>query len=114
MAHTDLDLRERRANQDVLNAKVPVSKNAAELGRHRSTVYRESKRNGFKDDLSWHLSTHRVARRPRGTRRRKEPKFHRDVSILFRPDDVAHRRQFGHWEADFMLFKQKLGQANVT
>jgi len=23
---------------------------------------------------------------------------------------VAHRRQFGHWEADLMLFKQKLGQ----
>ena len=29
-------------------------------------------------------------------------------------DDVAHRRQFGHWEGDLMLFKQKLGQTNVT
>ena len=72
--------------------------------------------------------THRVARRPRRTRRRREPKFHRDVSILFRPDDVAHRRQFGHslpdrrfvkqicreGEADLMLFKQKHGQTNVT
>ena len=46
--------------------------------------------------------------------RRQEPKFDRDVSILFRPDDVAHRRQFGHWEGDLMLFKQKLGQTNVT
>jgi IS30 family transposase len=27
---------------------------------------------------------------------------------------VAHRREFGHWEGDFMLFKQKLGQTNVT
>ena len=25
--------------------------------------------------------------------RRREPKFRRDVSILFRPDDVAHRRE---------------------
>jgi hypothetical protein len=25
--------------------------------------------------------------------RRRKPKFRRDVSILFRPDDVAHRRE---------------------
>jgi IS30 family transposase len=68
----------------------------------------------MRDDLWWYLPTHRVARRPRRTRRRRDPKFHRDVSILFRPDDVAHRRQFGHWEGDLMLFKQKLGQTNVT
>lgn len=68
----------------------------------------------MRNDLWWYLPTHRVARRPRRTRRRREPKFHRDVSILFRPDDVAHRRQFGHWEGDLMLFKQKLGQTNVT
>ena len=71
-------------------------------------------REGMRDDLWWYLPTHRVARRPRRTRRRREPKFHRDVSILFRPDDVAHRRQFGHWEGDLMLFKQKRGQTNVT
>jgi IS30 family transposase len=38
MAHSELDLRERRAIEDVLNANVPVSKRAAEIGRHRSTV----------------------------------------------------------------------------
>lgn len=36
------------------------------------------------------------------------------ISILFRPDNAAHRRQFGHWEGDLMLSKQKLGEANVT
>ncbi|KGM88761.1 Transposase [Roseovarius mucosus DSM 17069] len=50
MAHTELDLRERRAIEDMLNAKVPVSKIAAEIGRHRSTVYREIKRNYFTDE----------------------------------------------------------------
>ena len=49
MAHTELDLRERRAIEDMLNAKVPVSKIAAEIGRHRSTVYREIKRDFFTD-----------------------------------------------------------------
>ena len=81
----------------------------------QETIYRYIySKEGMRDDLWWYLPTHRVARRPRRTRRRREPKFHREVSILFRPDDVAHRRQFGHWEGDLMLFKQKLGQTNVT
>ncbi len=47
MAHTELDLRERRAIEDMLNVKMPVSKIAIEIGRHRSTVFREMKRNRF-------------------------------------------------------------------
>jgi IS30 family transposase len=87
----------------------------AKLRVCQETIYRYIySKEGMRDDLWWYLPTHRVARRPRRTRRRREPKFHRDVSILFRPDDVAHRRQFGHWEGDLMLFKQKLGQSNVT
>ncbi|EAR51836.1 hypothetical protein OG2516_16084 [Oceanicola granulosus HTCC2516] len=47
MAHTGLDLRERRLIEDMLNAKTPVSRIATELGRHRSSVYREIKHNAF-------------------------------------------------------------------
>ncbi|MFK5998846.1 MAG: helix-turn-helix domain-containing protein, partial [Rhodobacterales bacterium] len=50
MTHTELDLRERRAIEDMLNAKMPVSKIAAEIGRHPSTIYRDIKQNGFVDD----------------------------------------------------------------
>ena len=46
MAHTELDLRERRTIEDMLNAKVPVREIAVEIGRHVSTVYRDIKRNG--------------------------------------------------------------------
>jgi transposase, IS30 family len=49
MAHTELDLRERRAIEDMLNVKMSVGKIAAEIGRHRSTVYREINRNRFID-----------------------------------------------------------------
>ena len=49
LAHTELDLRERRAIKDMLNAKMAVSKIATHLGRHRSTIYREIKRNHFAD-----------------------------------------------------------------
>ena len=69
---------------------------------------------GMKDELWWYLPTHRKSRTPRRARKKPAPRFHRDISILFRPDDVAHRREFGHWEGDLMLFKQKYGQVNVT
>jgi IS30 family transposase len=69
---------------------------------------------GMAQELWWNLPLHRKNRTPRRARKRQKSKFDRDVSILFRPDDVAHRRQFDHWEGDLMLFEQKRGQTNVT
>nr|WP_274379257.1 helix-turn-helix domain-containing protein [Rhodophyticola sp. CCM32] len=45
MAHTELGLRERRAIEDMLHAKVPVNEIAAAIGRHRSTIRPASARN---------------------------------------------------------------------
>lgn len=50
MAHTELDVREPRLIEDLLTAKARVSAIAARLGRHRSTIYREIKRNRFEDN----------------------------------------------------------------
>lgn len=47
MAHRELDLREGCAIEDMLNAKMSVTKIAAEIGRHRSSNYLEVKRNSF-------------------------------------------------------------------
>ena len=194
--YTQLSLQERRRIEDWWLAKIPVADMARVLKRHKSTIFREIKRNFWADDslpkkyagyfgmaahqrtqrrrstqrklirhpdlcrrvierikqgwtpeqignrmihegaklrvcqetiyryiyskegmaqeLWWYLPEHRKSRRPRRARKRLPPKFNRNVSILFRPDDVAHRRQFGHWKGDLMLFKQKLGQSNVT
>ena len=49
MAHKELNLRERRAIEDMLNAKIAVREITAEIGRHVSTVYREIKRNHYFD-----------------------------------------------------------------
>ncbi|MEP4198019.1 MAG: IS30 family transposase [Aliishimia sp.] len=65
-------------------------------------------------ELWWHLPLHRKNRIPRRARKRQKSKFDRDVSILFRPDDVAHRCEFGHWEGNLMLLEQKRGQTNMT
>lgn len=39
MAHTELNLRERRVIDDMLNAKISVRDIATEIGRHVSTLY---------------------------------------------------------------------------
>ena len=74
------------------------------------------------------LPEHRMARRPRRVRKRRAQRFDREVGILLRPplgilpseihcrtiDDVAHRRERGHWKGDLVLFKQSRGQTNAT
>ncbi len=50
MAHTELDLRERRVIEDMLNAKMSVRKIAVEIGRYCSMVHRDNKRNGYVDE----------------------------------------------------------------
>jgi IS30 family transposase len=50
MAHTELNLRERRTIEDMLNAKMSVDEISVEIGRHKSTIYREIKRNYYSDE----------------------------------------------------------------
>jgi IS30 family transposase len=49
MPYRHLTLDERRAIFRLLNAKVPVEKIANQLGRHRTTIFREISRNLFRD-----------------------------------------------------------------
>ncbi len=61
-----------------------------------------------------HLPEHRARRRPRHARRKHGQRFSPDLNILRRPDVVADRKQFGHWECDLIQFRKKFGKANVT
>lgn len=71
MAHTEPNPRERRATGDMSNAKVPAGKNATEIGRHGSTVYRAIKRNAFTDDeLSYLKGYYGMVALREATRRR--------------------------------------------
>ena len=51
-----LDLEERRKIARWREAKVPATEISARLGRHRSTIFRELRRNRFVDDELHHLS----------------------------------------------------------
>lgn len=106
MSHTELDLRERRTIEDMLNAKMRVSKIAAELGRHRSTVYRDIKRNGFVDEALPQLNGYygMTAQRSALRRRARRCKLVRledlRLSVIaqlkegWSPEQIAGRLQF--------------------
>ena len=106
MAHTELDLRERRTIEDMLNAKLSVSKIAAELGRHRSTVYRDIKRNGFVDEELpqlngyYGMTAQRSALRRRARRRKLVRLEGLRTSVIaqlkegWSPEQIAGRLQF--------------------
>ena len=106
MAHTELSLRERRTIEDMLNAKMSVDKISAEIGRHRSTVFREIKRNRFVDDELpklngyYAMTAQRSAVNRRG-RRRKLVRFAdlrnhviKQLEHGWSPEQIAGRLQF--------------------
>lgn len=79
------------------------------------TIYRYAhSKDGREMDLWRFLPEQRRRRRPRYARRRHGRRFGPEVSILMRPDSVAKRKQFGHWECDLIQFRKKYGKANVT
>jgi transposase, IS30 family len=84
MAHMELDLRERRLIEDMLIVKMPVAKMAQRLSRHRSTIYREIKRNQFVDDELPKLSGYYgvLAQRKAAERRRRQRKLLRMPDLL--------------------------------
>jgi len=81
---------------------------------HETIYHHVYSEEGCRAELWRHLPTGRRRRRGYRLRKRPPPKFAPELSILFRPDVIAHRREFGHWEADLVLFRQKYGPANVT
>jgi transposase, IS30 family len=53
LSYHQLDLDERRTIFRLLNAKVPVAAIARQLGRHRSTIHREVRRNHFHEQREY-------------------------------------------------------------
>jgi IS30 family transposase len=196
LCYSQLTFPDRRQLHQLVERKVPIGEIARLLGRHRSTIYRELKRNtfhdrefpeysgyysGIADDISKerrrrlcklrrhpqlrelvidrlkaHWSPEQIAgrlladnvsvvrvcpetiyrfiydkenralqlhellpegrrkRRRRGSRKSRDGMIPVDCQINQRPDFIADRSQFGHWEGDLLIFQRDLGQANVT
>ncbi|MCT4373251.1 IS30 family transposase, partial [Yangia mangrovi] len=114
MAHKELDLGERRRIEDLLNAKLPVSTIAAEIGRHRSTVYREIKRNAFAADTEEvaYLDGYygMVAQRNASDRRARRRKLTRLVDLR---EAVIDRLKAG-WSPEQIAGRMRLEGLPVT
>jgi transposase, IS30 family len=126
--YQQLTLADRRRLHHLVERKVPINEMARQLGRHRSTIYREIRRNTFHDGelrfiygkednglgLYRYLPEARRKRRPRGSRKPRNGVFPASHRISQRPDFIGDRSKFGHWEGDLLIFERELGHANVT
>lgn len=81
--YTQITLADRRRLHQLVAAKVPVNEMARQLGRHRSTIYREIKRNTFHDrelpEYDGYYST--VAQDISNERRRRLRKLRRHPNL---------------------------------
>ena len=101
--YVQLDFAERERIADMRNKKIPVDDVAAALGRHRSTIYREIKRNHFRDRAAPFLNGYyaQVAQRRTAKRRARLRKMARcaplRVAVIDRlrvgwsPEQIAGR-----------------------
>jgi len=84
MAHIELNLMERQQIEDMLHAKASVAKIAEKLSRHRSTIYREIRRNSFVDDEMPELNDYygKIAQKIAAERRYRHRKLVRCPDLL--------------------------------
>ena len=79
------------------------------------TIYRFAySKEGRAEGFFRHLPDQRRKRRPRGYRRHSRTQIFDAQSLSRRPERIAERREFGHWECDLMLFRKEHGKINVT
>ena len=69
---------------------------------------------GQSQDLARYLPERRRKRQPRYARKPRSLVFPEASAIRYRPDAVNSRQEFGHWEADLMIFRKEHGPANVA
>ncbi len=106
MKRTELNLAERRKIEDLLHRKVKVAEIARRINRHRATVYREIKRNFFKDEELPQLNGYygMLAQKSAAERRARRRKL---VRIPELRDAVNDRLQEG-WSPEQIAGRLKL------
>jgi IS30 family transposase len=94
-------LEERRTLFRLLNARLPIKEIAGQLGRHRSTIYREIARNEFREVRQYRGYYPVTAEDSARRRRRRQRKLVRDahlrghvvekLELLWSPEQIAGR-----------------------
>ena len=96
-----LTFEERRTLFRLLGAKLPIKEIAAQLGRHRSTIYREIARNQFREVRQYRGYYPITAEDSARHRRRRQRKLVRDarlrshvlekLKLAWSPEQIAGR-----------------------
>src|SRR5918997_918926 len=96
-----LTFEERRTLFRLLGAKLPIKEIAGQLGRHRSTIYREIARNEFREVRQYRGYYPVTAEDSARRRRRRQRKLVRDahlrghvvekLKLLWSPEQIAGR-----------------------
>lgn len=72
------------------------------------TIYRFAySKDGRAEQFYRHLPEHRRRRRPRGYRRHQRGHIFDTQSLSCRPERIAERSEFGHWECDLMMMRNE-------
>ena len=104
-----LSLAERDRIMRLRDARVPVSKIAAELGRHPATIYRELRRNFFFDDDAYFRGYFgRVAHSKAAARRLRGGKIVRNPDLAFRIAQHLHQC----WSPEQIAGRLRLDEAD--
>lgn len=79
------------------------------------TLYRFAySKDGREEQFYRHLPEHRRRHTLRGHRRHNRTRVFDSQSVSYRPERIAERAEFGHWECDLMMFRKEHGKINVT
>lgn len=78
--------------------------------KHRKLIRFVYSADGRKEGLCKYLPERRARRSPSHAGCRHGRRFPPELSILYRPDMVARRKQFGHWEWDLSPFVRSLAK----
>jgi len=105
--YTQLSMQERRRIEDWWHARVPVSEMARVLKRHKSTIFREIKRNFWTDDALpkkyagyFGMAAHQRTQRRRSTQRKliRHPELCQHIVARLKngwtPEQIGNRMIF--------------------
>src|SRR3989338_1278600 len=113
--YTHLSISDRRRFYTFIEMGLPISEIAKRLSKHRSTLYRELNRNsnpeGYFSKAAQLKTYHRAKQKcpsklqKRYSRQKSPCRYGKIRLITERPEDIATRKRFGHWEGDTIQFK---------
>ena len=99
-------------NRALLNTLMPIPAKLVETNVTHETIYRY-----IYSHWAIQVKFHRYLRRKHVTRMKRGERYskvEKSLLIQYRPDKINKREEFGHWEADLMMFVKGVKENFIT